>query len=302
MVSQNTPVGGITFDSAPIMVGAGASKTPESTEKWLKAAPVVSGSYTREARDGNQGNRLHYPDNISALEKNGFGLNAFGMPNIGFARAASLFSEMTIDQTLIISIAGFSAEEYFEGVEIFSKLSVVSAIECNFGCPNVAHGKIMSFDINFLEAFFGQLQESATPIWVKFSPYSDPGLLKEIAALVATYAHKIRAVVTCNTFPNAHIPETIDVNNGYAGMSGRALHPIALGQVRQFRNILPSDIDIIGVGGITSGFDVANMFDAGASGVQLTSLPFWLPNPNAFFETLFADGVLEKYLDERLKK
>ncbi len=298
MPTHKTQVGGAAFETnAPIMLGAGACKSPEITNTWLQVAPVVSGSYTPEARVGNEGNSLFYPSTFGAFNERGFGLNAFGMPNMGFAAAAEQLAESSSENPLIVSIAGFSVEDYLKGVEIFSALESVSAIECNFGCPNVAHGRIVSFDYDFLERLFYQLKEPARkPIWVKFSPYSDPGQLKEIARLVSMTKDVIRAVVTCNTFPNTYLPEVIDVNNGFAGMSGRAMNPIALGQVRQFRSVLPSDIDIIGVGGVTSGLDVVEMFEAGANGVQLTSLPFWLPNPNAFWEKLLEDGVLEAHM------
>jgi dihydroorotate dehydrogenase len=297
IMSSLQTIGGVRFGTnAPIMIGAGATKSPETTSKWLQIAPVVSGSYTPEAREGNQGNCLHWPANFDAFEKSGFGLNSFGMPNMGYAAAAKQFAEFSSEYPLIVSIAGFSVKDYLNGIAVFSKLDTVSAIECNFGCPNVAHGKIMSFDMQFLNDFFSKLEETSIPIWVKLSPYSDPGQLKEVATILNAWATKLDAVVTCNTFPNASLPETIDANNGFAGMSGRAMNAIALGQVRQFRSLLGESIDIIGVGGITAGFDVVNMFDVGASAVQLTSLPFWLPNPNAFWEKLLEDGILEPYL------
>ena len=221
------------------------------------------------------------------------------MPNMGFEKAAEQFAIFTSENPLVVSVAGFSAEDYLRGIEIFSNLSTVSAIECNFGCPNVAHGKIASFDVEFLNKLFEQIPEGCAPLWVKFSPYSDPGALADVAAVVNGYDSKIRAVVTCNTFPNTYLPDKIDVNTGLAGMSGRAMNAVALGQVRQFKIKLAESIDIIGIGGVQSGFDVVNMFEAGASGVQLTSMPFWQPNPSSFWDKLLEDGILNPYLKEK---
>ncbi len=281
-------VGGLMLPSAPIMIGAGVCKNPQTTRKWLTAAPVVSGSYTPKSRDGNKGDRLFYPDTEEELRAIGFGLNSFGMPNMGFEAAARELAGTGGEQPLIVSIAGFSIDDYVNGVEQFTTVEGVVAIELNFGCPNTEHGKIMSFDPRSLDALFRRLGELIErPIWVKFSPYSDPGLLKEVATVVNTACATVKAVVTCNTFPSAYAGKNaISPMGGLAGLSGPALKPIAMGQVTQFRQHLVRVIDVIGVGGITTGNDVIDFLDAGACAVQLTSLPFWLGTPARFWETL----------------
>lgn len=280
-------VGGISLPCAPIMIGAGVCKSPDSARIWLSVAPVVSGSYTPEHRDGNSGNRLFYPDTEEELQTIRFGLNSFGMPNMGYAAAAREFAGAAAEQPRIVSIAGFSVADYLTGMSFFSRC--VSAIECNFGCPNVVgHGRIMSFDVPALEDLFSQLEGVAKkPVWVKFSPYSDPGLLREVAHLVNQYTSVIRAVVTCNTFPNAYAGrDALSPNSGLGGLSGPALKPVAMGQVVQFRECLNADVDVIGVGGATTGNDVVDFLEAGAQAVQVTSLPFWLGEPNHFWEAL----------------
>jgi dihydroorotate dehydrogenase len=294
-------VGGITLQTAPIMVGAGVCKSPHTTWDWLAVAPVVSGSYTPLRRDGNEGTRLFYPDTEEELKKLGFGLNSFGMPNMGFAAATTELARYTGEQSLIVSLAGFSIDDYVNGMEQFTPIEGISAIELNFGCPNTEHGKIMSFDPRSLDSLLQRLGKYRDrPIWVKFSPYSDPGLLKEIAAVINASALIIKAVVTCNTFPSAYAGKTaISPMGGLAGLSGAALKPIALGQVIQFRQHLVSEIDVIGVGGITVGNDVIDFLDAGAQAVQMTSLPFWLGSPSLFWNTLLdahTDNRLETYL------
>lgn len=295
-------VGGILLPTR-IMIGAGVCKSPQTARQWLTVTPVVSGSYTPEPRKGNNGARLFYPDTEEELQAIGFGLNSFGMPNIGFEAAAREFASYKGEQPLVVSIAGFSVEDYLSGVSAFARCA--SAHEFNFGCPNVlGHGRIMSFDLLGLEKLFSQLEGVAKkPIWVKFSPYSDPGQLKEVAQVVNKYSSVISAVVTCNTFPNAYAGRyAISPNNGLAGLSGSAMKPIALGQVVQFRQHLKADIDVIGVGGVTSGNDVVDFFEAGAQAVQMTSLPFWLGEPSRFWEALLNPETgkhLEALLTER---
>lgn len=293
-------VGGISLPTAPIMIGAGVCKSPETAKKWLSVAPVVSGSYTPQPREGNKGNELFYPKRAEEFRTLGFGLNSFGMPNMGFTTAAWDFNTYAGEFPLIVSVAGFNVGDYLAGIEAFSAVSCVQAIELNFGCPNIEHGKIISFDLQTLADLFARLGAVQKPIWVKFSPFSDPGQLKEVAKLVNTAPSTVKAVVTSNTFPCAYAGKNaISPMSGLAGLSGCALKPIALGQVVQFRQHL-REVDVIGIGGITNGNDVVEFLDAGAKAVQLTSLPFWSGTPSDFWTSLLdstTGSQLNVYLD-----
>jgi dihydroorotate dehydrogenase (fumarate) len=284
-------MGDAAFEGLPIMIGAGVCKDPVLTQKWLKVAPVVSGSYTMELRSGNGGDSLFYPDTLEAMLELGYGLNSFGAKNDGVEAALNMFGENKFAHPLIISVAGFSIEDYVLCVEAVSKCIAVSAIELNLSCPNTEHGKIFSFDLAILEELFKALAPyNQKPLWVKLSPYSDPGQLTAVATLISNYRSTISAVVTCNTFPSAYAgASAISPHDGLAGLSGPALKPISLGQVRQFRQQLHPDIAIIGVGGITTGNDVQDFLEAGANAVQVTSLPFWLGEPQKFWDTLLSE-------------
>ena len=59
--------------------------------------------------------------------------------------------------------------------------------------------------------------------------------------------------------------------NGLAGLCGKFLKPIALGQVKQLRALLPDSIEVVGVGGVSEGRDAIDMLRAGASAVQVGS-------------------------------
>jgi dihydroorotate dehydrogenase (fumarate) len=52
--------------------------------------------------------------------------------------------------------------------------------------------------------------------------------------------------------PVAEMP-TIRSNNGFAGLSGRAVKYTALANVKKMRELLVDDIDVVGVGGVFSG-------------------------------------------------
>ena len=83
---SNYSAGGVSFPDSPIMIGAGVCKSPAQAKEWLKVAPVVSGSYTPEARSGNEG-KLFYPETEEEFLRLGYGLNSFGMPNMGFTNS-----------------------------------------------------------------------------------------------------------------------------------------------------------------------------------------------------------------------
>ncbi len=287
-MSKLHEVGGVSFKSLPIMIGAGVCKDPARTLEWLEIAPVVSGSYTKEARSGNSGQHLFYPDTLDSFLELGYGLNSFGVKNDGAAAAVDAFNESAISKPLIISVAGFSVTDYVDCIQAVSNCITISAIELNLSCPNMQHGTIVSFDLTLLEEMLTALTSyNGKPLWVKLSPYSDPNQLAAVATLINKHSETIRAVVTCNTFPNGYAGETVvSPNHGLAGLSGPALKPIALGQVRQLRQHLCSSIAVIGVGGITTGDDIVDFLEAGGAGVQLTSLPFWLKTPDLFWSQL----------------
>ncbi len=288
-------VGGIDLDG-PVMIAAGVCKTPESVGPWMASAAsaVESGSYTPKENAGNDG-KLFHPETLEEFERLGYGLNSFGMPNVGYELAADKFAMMRLEKPLIVSIAGRNMQDYLDGMRIFSQCDTVAAIEFNFGCPNETHGgRIISFDASGIRDILNGIY-GPKPIWMKVSPYSDPMLLKEIAGIV-NESDKIRAVVTCNTFPNAYVDtNAISPNGGLAGLSGPALKPIALGQVVQWRKHLKSDIDVIGVGGIMTGNDIVDFLDAGARAVQIASCAFWSGEPRRLGEWLTADGTSERF-------
>lgn len=89
-------------------------------------------------------------------------------------------------------------------------------------------------------------------------------------------------VVTCNTFPNAlelggNLQSVIGV--GLAGLSGTAMLPIGLGQVKQLREHLREEIGVIGVGGISTGWHIMAYLSVGADAVQ-ASTAYWNANCN----------------------
>lgn len=250
-----------------VMSGAGLCKTFDhsriSEYAWCTDATVI-GSITPEQRDGNTGR------STECFVSNDFSINAIGMTNPGAdAQVSPGYGH------IIASIAGFSVDDY---VLLTEKLANYGAgLEYNLGCPNAGHG-IMSFDPGGIEELLTRclpLLPSRQIRGIKLSPYSDPGLLNEIASTIAPFA--VDYIATCNTFPNGlgYIGTkpmlSTDQLGNFGGIGGRALKPISLGQAAQFRMKLPDEIDVIRVGGVENHWDLKASMDVGCVGVQLVT-------------------------------
>lgn len=259
-------IGNVTLDVPVMNAACSVAKSFADVEAMAKtrAGAVLIGSITVEPRTINPAPNLQLEDYYS--------LNSFGMPNKGFEYYKQHLPKMVqiirdAGKKAILSIAGFSVDDYRQLACLGDE---VDLLELNLGCPNVAHSGILSFDLTMIDKTLAAVKQSTrTPILVKVSPYSDPGMLKQVATIFIK--HTIAAVTTSNTFPNG-IFTYGQSDKKYAGISGKALMPIALGQVHQFRSLLPDAVAVIGVGGIESKQDVQMYLDAGASAVQVATL------------------------------
>ncbi len=268
---------GLKFNNPVMNAACSISKNAEDIDKLLTtdAGAVVVGSVTYVQRDGNPEPRW-FPGN-----EQGFALNSFGMPNGGLEWFEEKLPVMVkkahaVNKPLIVNIAGFSVQEYVD-LAVMVDASGADMIEVNLGCPNTSDpslaNPIFSFNGNALKEITSELDAKLknTPYSLKFSPFSNPAELSRTVVIVA--ASKAAAVVTTNTFPNGFWQDdkgetVIRANGGLAGMSGEAMLAIGLGQVRQFRQQLPDNIAVIGVGGITKPEHVKHYLKAGASAVQ----------------------------------
>lgn len=197
-------VGGVDL-MLPYMFGAGVCKTPESTAQWIEVAPVVSGSYTMEARPGNSGKVL-WPETLGKFLDEGYGLNNFGMPNEGILSASHKLASLESEYPLIVSVAGFNLQEFVAAAKILAQIDNVDAVEFNLGCPNT-ESEIFSFNLQFIENLLSALADMKfhKPSWFKLSPFSNPAEIKSLAKIFEDFIENLEmAVVTCNTMPNCY--------------------------------------------------------------------------------------------------
>jgi dihydroorotate dehydrogenase (fumarate) len=295
-----TTLAGIELEH-PLMNAGGTCKTVEHTKRFARSvvSAILVGPVTPLTREGNSGD-VYWQGEF-------YSLNSLGMPNPGedefFGKHWPGIRELAgqAGKGVILQLAGFSPEDYVQ-LAFAAQKAGVKHIELNFGCPNVWDGGkqkgIISFDPDAIVLIVKLVRQVFRwTIGLKLSPYSDPELLGLVAEAINSLVHDVGYVACSNTFPNALVldPKTskavISVGDGLAGLSGKAMKPIALGQVRQFAKLL-DHADIVGVGGIARGQDIIDFQRAGAVAVQV-STPYW----NAGEDPGVYSDILEEYID-----
>ncbi len=204
-------------------------------------------------------------------------LNAVGLQNPGI----ELFCKRDIpflkqyDTKIIVNVCGHSTEEYVAVVERLAD-EPVDLLEINISCPNVKEGGIaFGQDPKAVEAITKEMKRHAKqPVIMKLSPNVTD--ITEMAR--AAEAGGADALSLINTITGMKI----DVNrrkfvlaNQTGGMSGPAIHPVAVRMVYQTAQAV--NIPIIGMGGIMNAEDTIEMILAGATAVSVGTANFTDP-------------------------
>jgi dihydroorotate dehydrogenase (NAD+) catalytic subunit len=153
----------------------------------------------------------------------------------------------------------------------------ILAVEANISCPNVEdRDRMFSHSAEATSAALGSLVEalsgSGLPVWAKLSPNVTDIVPIAGAALGAGAA----GLTLVNTLMGLAIDPEIGLprlGGGGGGLSGPALHPVAVRAVHDCRQAFPA-APIIGVGGVSSGYDAAELLCAGANAVQVGTATF----------------------------
>lgn len=200
-------------------------------------------------------------------------INAFGWCNIGIDRYFDEYYPRTAQLNRVVSLGGFSAEEFIRLVETVNERArpgEIAAVEFNVSCHNVN----FPFE-EILDDVLGQaVARSKHPVILKLSPDTDylaQARLAErhgVAALTA-----INAVKALSLDPETGRPH---MRNRYGSLSGRAIKPIGLRVVAELRDA-GIRLPIIATAGIASYDDCREYFWAGADAVSLGSAVWLAP-------------------------
>ena len=198
-----------------------------------------------------------------------------------FRSGIELFCERDIpylkqfDTKIIVNVCGHAPEEYLAVVERLAD-EPIDMMEINISCPNVNAG-FLAFgqDARNVEELTAQIKKLAKqPVIMKLTPNVTD--ITEIAK--AAEAGGADAVSLINTLTGMKIDinrKTFAVANKTGGVSGPAVHPIAVRMVYQVAQAV--QIPIIGMGGIASAEDAIEMILAGASAVSVGRANFYNP-------------------------
>ncbi len=221
-------------------------------------------------------------------------MNAIGLQNPGidvFCRRDIPFLKK-YDTRIIVNVCGRTTEDYCEVVERLAD-EPVDLLEINISCPNVKHGGIA----------FGQSPKSVEAITAAVKKYAKQPVIMKLSPNVtditemalAAEAGGADALSMINTLTGMKIDinrKTFAVANKTAGVSGPAIHPIAVRMVYQCAQAV--QIPIIGMGGIQTAEDAIEFILAGASAVAVGTANF--RNPMTTVEVI--DGIRD-YLDRQ---
>jgi len=200
-------------------------------------------------------------------EADGGWLNAFGWSNIGIERYFDEYFPRTSEQNRILSLGGFSADEFSSLVETVNrraKPGELAAVEFNVSCHNV------NFDFSAIieEVLRRAVPASRFPVILKLSPdfdYLEHARLAETTGVAAISA--INTVKGLRLDPATGAPL---LKNRYGGLSGRAIKPIGLRVVSELREA-GIKLPIIAGGGVRTFDDVREYGWAGADACSLGS-------------------------------
>ena len=204
-------------------------------------------------------------------------LNAVGLQNPGI----DLFVERDIpfltkyDTKIIVNVCGRTTEDYCEVVRRLAN-QPIDLLEINISCPNVEEGGI-AFGQNpkSVETITREVKKYAKqPVIMKLSPNVTD--ITEIAK--AAEAGGADALSLINTITGMKIDihrRTFALANKTGGLSGPAIHPVAVRMVYQTAQAV--NIPIIGMGGILTAEDAVEMILAGATAISVGTANFRNP-------------------------
>ncbi|MCX6003102.1 MAG: dihydroorotate dehydrogenase [Chloroflexi bacterium] len=255
-----------------------------------KLGAIVCKGTTLEPRDGNPQPRI--------VETAGGMLNSIGLQNIGvdalIKERAPIWAKWKVP--VIVNVAGRTIDDYAQVASKLDGVAGVSGIEVNISCPNVkAGGSEFGADpASAAEVTEVVRKATSLPIIIKLTP--DTAEIVSIAKAVAEAGAD--ALCLINTLKGMAIDMKTRkplLGNGYGGLSGPAIKPVALYMVYTVSKSV--EIPIVGCGGIVTGNDAIEFVMMGATAVQVGTASFM--NPRASMDVL--EGIQSFLQKEKIK-
>ena len=287
-MNMKVDLAGVTLDN-PVMTASGTFGSGEEFSEFVdlnKLGAVVTKGVANIPWEGNPTPRV--------AEVYGGMLNAIGLQNPGI----DLFIERDIpflkkyDTKIIVNVCGKSTADYCEVVERLAE-QPVDMLEINISCPNVKEGGIaFGQDPKSVEAITKEVKKYAKqPVIMKLSPNVTD--ITEMAKAAEAGGADVLSLINTLTGMNIDIHKRkFALANKTGGMSGPAIHPIAVRMVYQTAHAVK--LPIIGMGGILTAEDAIEMMLAGATAVSVGTANFH--NPKVTEEIV---AGMQTYLEEQ---
>ena len=224
------------------------------------AGAAVTKSIGPEPREG-------YPE-PTLVEVDAGMVNAAGLPNPGAAKFSEELASLK-DRHLPILVSIFGGDEReFRRVAKTLDGSDFAAFELNLSCPHVVGvGTEVGHDPDEVSKVVKAVKAATKkPVFAKLSPNTER-LLEVARAAVDAGADGVTAINTVRSFPVDAETGKPMLSNGFGGLSGGAIRPIALRCVYELRHEF--DVPIMGCGGVSTWEHAVQFFLAGADAVQV---------------------------------
>lgn len=271
-LNMKVNIAGVEFKN-PITVASGTFGSGEEYSEFVDInalGAVTTKGVASEPWEGNPTPRV--------AETHGGMLNAVGLQNPGvdvFAKRDIPFLRQ-FDTKIIVNVCGHSEEEYLDCVKRLADEDV-DMLEINISCPNVKEGGIaFGTDPKAVEDITRKVKEVAKqPVIMKLSP----NVTDIVEMAKAAERGGADALSLINTITGMKIDidkQDFVLANKTGGLSGPAIHPVAVRMVYQVANAV--DLPIIGMGGIATAEDAIEMILAGATMVSVGTANFYNPN------------------------
>ena len=258
--------------TSPILVASGTfgyAKEMAGVIDFSRLGAIIPKTVTLLPRSGNVPPRT--------IETASGMLNSIGLDNDGIDEflLQKLPYLKTLKTKIVVSVAVKSIEECPVLGEKLEAADGIDAIELNVSCPNVSGGVDFATDPKLCEQVVRRMRQTLTlPLIVKLSP--NVWNIGEVAkGAEAGGADAISAVNTCLGLAVDWRKRKPRLGNGFGGLSGPAIKPIALRCVRHIYKAVK--IPVIGIGGMETIDDVMEFLVTGASAVQIGTANFYKP-------------------------
>ncbi len=275
MIKRNEILNYLLSDELKLATVSGIVTTkPEIILQVSREWPIdiiTTKSYTVLPRSGNE------PPIIAELYP-GCYVNAVGLSNPGLQKGVLELAELRkhrLNSLLNISIAANSIDDFIELAIAFEPYA--DMIELNLSCPHAGagFGAAIGSDPELVFEYIKRIRAATSCLlFAKLTPNTDK--LRQVAlAAVSAGIDGITAINTVGPIsvvePYSKHPILNNPQNNLGGMSGEWIKEIAIRCIADIRSVVPENIPIIGIGGVSKADDIRAMLNTGANVVGIGS-------------------------------